>query len=265
MVSDEMAESSSEAMRASLVAQAVEAAGSRFRRIVASREASSKPPERTDLTLDRSGVDRLGSRMTLSRNLVAREPKYLLPPLIPVENKHCHGNPDACEAFASTDGGLDIFQAIVHGGADVWGFAGAGSWYTAEDPGRTELVELRGIISWTYDYKLQSGGTDTAHSGGEFGVKVHSWDSQGQDYQEENTHVGLWAYGVDPADWRHGFSDASGPVNVNHTFQYVQGRSYLCVGYIWGYSDANGGIGSQAKTEITGGSPWLVTQDWVRP
>jgi hypothetical protein len=278
MAPDEMTESYSEEKRGSLVGQAAEAAGSRISRVVDERKASNEPnpfkesvrnqipslPEQRLLTVDRIDADHLGPVMTISDNLVAREPKFHFPPLAEVENKNCHGQPHSCHADASSDGVLNIFQSIIDHGADVWGFAGAGFWYTAEDPGRTELVELRGIISWEYNYELVVA-TDTAHSGGEFGVKVHSWDSQGQDYREENTHVGLWAYGCDFWDPHHRGSDAAGPTNVNHTFQFIPGRSYLCVGYIWGYSDANGSPGGQASTEIIARSPWLVTQDWVRP
>jgi hypothetical protein len=269
----EMTPTYSEDVRASLEKQAAEASGSEFSRIVDARETSSEPnpfrdfveeqvslvPEPRKLSLDR--MIKPLQPMTISADLVAREPRFHVPPLVEVENKHCHGDPDSCHADATPDGVLNIFQSIVSDGADVWGYAGAGFWYVPEDA-RTEVVEVRGIISWQYSYELLVA-TDTAHSGGEFGVKVHSWNSEGEDYREENTHIGLWAYGCSFWDPHHKDEDASGLINVNHQFRLEPGRSYLCDGYIFGYSDANGHPGGQARTEIIARSPWLVSQEWV--
>jgi hypothetical protein len=158
---------------------------------------------------------------------------------------------------------MNVFQAIVHHGADVWGFAGAGFWYTPQTP-TTEMVELRGIITdWTFDYELVAG-TDTAHSGGEFGVKVISWDQYGGDYHEENTHEGLWAYGCSFWDPHQKDGDLGEIRNVNHTFRHIPGRNYLCMGYVYAYSDGNGYPGSQARTSLMASTSWMVTQDWYK-
>jgi hypothetical protein len=179
----------------------------------------------------------------------------------PVTNKFCSGSPDQCRADSNVSGGTEsVYQIIVGDNADVWGFAGLGIWWLPQGQ-NVVSVEFRALVYWRYLYELASS-WDTAHSSGDIGLRIFSWDAQGQDMQTIDHREPLWAYGVDFWD-PHQKAEDEGHTNLYLTFHPEQGRSYLCTSYVSAASDANGYPLSQAVTSLSAHQGWLVTQDWV--
>jgi hypothetical protein len=184
------------------------------------------------------------------------------------QNKYCSGQPDQCVTYVVKEtGDLNIALHIVKHSADVWGFAGVGSWYQPQTTVITgdSLVEVRSLIHWNYDYKLDAFGPlapwETAHARAEIGVRVFSWDANGQDQQEIGNHEGLFHYGVNGADWTHE-DNHDGQTNVSTQFRLIYGRHYAYCAYFFAACDANGFPSSDATVDVIGNQPWLVTEEW---
>lgn len=162
-------------------------------------------------------------------NLVPELPKYSLrdgqmtshywlysPPYdFTAVNKYCDGNPDRCEAIADPESGkLSVTLGIVHDSSDAWGFAGLGHWFVPHTQSPV-IVSFNTLLYWSYYYQLKCGWAgQTAHSHGETGVRVFSWDAQGENEQQGSDITTLWDYGVDLGDCSHD----GGPLDDPHQF-----------------------------------------------
>ena len=59
-------------------------------------------------------------------------------------NQDCSGDPDQCEALADSAGNeLNLALHIVDNGADIWGFAGLGVWFTPIPPLQQSCLSTR--------------------------------------------------------------------------------------------------------------------------
>lgn len=178
-------------------------------------------------------------------------------------NEYCSGDPNQCEVLAdSAQNELNLALHIVDNGADLWGFAGLGAWFTPHS-GTPAVVSFNALTQWSYDYRLTAGAIgQTAHSHGDLGVRVFSWDAQWGDAQSFTDFTPLWAYGVDAFDWEHEDS-ADGETNSSVRVPFDPSRHYAFCAYIFAACDADGYPSSMATVDFIAHSPFLVTEEWT--
>ena len=154
-----------------------------------------------------------------------------------------------------------LAQRVIDHTGGGWGWAGVGFWYVPRT--RAGLLEFRARIRVTYEYQLQSA-VETAHSRGEVGIIVFSWNMQGQDFRQEPAASNLlWEDGT---SWTedHDFSNDLYSSGLRLDVALDSARRYSCFAYIFASIDASGtdGLsGSVASTDIWAWYPYLVTEE----
>ena len=171
------------------------------------------------------------------------------------------GQPGLTQYADKSTGYTTLAQRVIDHTGGGWGWAGVGFWYVPRT--RAGLLEFRARIRVTYEYQLQSA-VETAHSRGEVGIIVFSWNMQGQDFRQEPAASNLlWEDGT---SWTedHDFSNDLYSSGLRLDVALDSARRYSCFAYIFASIDASGtdGLsGSIASTDIWAWYPYLVTEE----